>query len=89
VLLRAGVALVRFELDKKRQLVLRVLKYIVPPDPDLVAADFGQVEGELVMRYVRARGADKFAWLKTTTWFGDPERYLSPASIAALEKLYP
>ncbi|KAH6897863.1 hypothetical protein BKA70DRAFT_1231213 [Coprinopsis sp. MPI-PUGE-AT-0042] len=37
-----GVALVRFELDDKQQLVLRVVKYPVPPGPTIMTEKLGK-----------------------------------------------
>ncbi|KAH6897848.1 hypothetical protein BKA70DRAFT_1314930, partial [Coprinopsis sp. MPI-PUGE-AT-0042] len=85
---KQGVVQVHFELDDKRRLVLRVLKCLVPPHPDLVAANLGQREGELLVRHLLNPHA-KFRWLPAKPWSVDPHRFLSPASVAALANKYP
>ncbi|KAH6893879.1 hypothetical protein BKA70DRAFT_1321031 [Coprinopsis sp. MPI-PUGE-AT-0042] len=86
---KQGVVLAHFELDDKRQLVLRVSKYLVPPDPDLIAANLGQREGELLLHHMRAERNQPFDWAPPRPWSVDPHRFLSPASVAALASRYP
>ncbi|KAH6897858.1 hypothetical protein BKA70DRAFT_1314963 [Coprinopsis sp. MPI-PUGE-AT-0042] len=80
-----GVALVRFELDDQKRLVLRFLRYILPPDSDITAQNLGQTEGQLLQQYLRHCSGQ---WLPPKTWSADPASMLSPASCAALAKIY-
>ncbi|KAH6897855.1 hypothetical protein BKA70DRAFT_1314951 [Coprinopsis sp. MPI-PUGE-AT-0042] len=82
---RQGVALVRFELDGRKRLVLRLLRYIVPPDLGITAQNLGQTEGQLVQQYLRHCSGQ---WLPPKTWSADPASMLSPASYAVLAKMY-
>ncbi|KAH6893885.1 hypothetical protein BKA70DRAFT_1570950 [Coprinopsis sp. MPI-PUGE-AT-0042] len=84
---KQGVALVRFELDDKEQLIVRVLKYLVRPGPDITAAKLSQNEGQPLCHYMRTSGS-KLTWLPPKPWSADPQRYLSPASIAVLADKY-
>ncbi|KAH6897861.1 hypothetical protein BKA70DRAFT_1314968, partial [Coprinopsis sp. MPI-PUGE-AT-0042] len=83
---RQGVALVQFELDERERLVLRLLKYIVPPDFDIVHRNLDQTEGQLIRQYKRHNW--QAGWLLPQVWSADPLSVLSPASYAALAKIY-
>ncbi|KAH6897865.1 hypothetical protein BKA70DRAFT_744528 [Coprinopsis sp. MPI-PUGE-AT-0042] len=82
-----GVAMVRFELDDKQTLVLRILKFLVCPDPEVIAANLGQTEGKLLHQHLRVRFRNT-GWEPPRIWSADPHRYLSPASVAALAEKY-
>ncbi|KAH6897856.1 hypothetical protein BKA70DRAFT_1314955 [Coprinopsis sp. MPI-PUGE-AT-0042] len=84
---KQGVALVRFELDHEKRLVLRLLRYIVPPDFDIAAANFDQVEGQLVRQFLRYKHP-RAGWSRPRPWSVDPASVLSPASYAALTRMY-
>lgn len=77
--------MVRFELDDQRNVVLRMLRYLIPPSHEVQDAGLGQVEGKLLMSHRRLVG---FSGWKPPTPVIIPRRYLSPASIAALSKKY-
>ncbi|KAH6897878.1 hypothetical protein BKA70DRAFT_1569697 [Coprinopsis sp. MPI-PUGE-AT-0042] len=83
---KQGIASVRFELDNGGRLVLRTLRYLVPPDPSIVADGIGQTEGKLLHRYQRAWGLDR--WSPGQPWSADPSSLLSPVSIDALAQRY-
>ncbi|KAH6897829.1 hypothetical protein BKA70DRAFT_1437764 [Coprinopsis sp. MPI-PUGE-AT-0042] len=86
---KQGVAWVRFELDERRKLVLRVLKYLIPPSSAMLDANLGQQGGELLLQHQRASGLNlPGSWLPPKPWSIDPQQLLSPASIAALTRKY-
>ncbi|KAH6897859.1 hypothetical protein BKA70DRAFT_1314964 [Coprinopsis sp. MPI-PUGE-AT-0042] len=82
---KQGVALVQFELDNRKRLVLRLLRYVVPPDCHITAQNLDQTEGQFVRQYLRRNAAQ---WLPPRIWSADPASMLSPASCAALAKMY-
>ncbi|KAH6897874.1 hypothetical protein BKA70DRAFT_744577 [Coprinopsis sp. MPI-PUGE-AT-0042] len=85
---KQGVASVRFELlPWQERIVLRLLKYLVPPDPRIVSQNLGQTEGELIWHYSLKQGANAH-WLPRRTWSVDPSSLFSRASISALADKY-
>ncbi|KAH6897875.1 hypothetical protein BKA70DRAFT_1314987, partial [Coprinopsis sp. MPI-PUGE-AT-0042] len=83
-----GIASVRFELDNEGRIVLRLMKYLVPPDSRTITNNAGQTEGELIVRHRREYGGHRSGWRTPQAWSADPTSLLSPASVAALMDRY-
>lgn len=80
--LSSGKALVRFEMiwhEKRSCVVLRILKFLRPPNPNDIVV---QEEGELLKTYHSRDGSE-------TPWMVDrPLKFMTPSSVKLLEETY-
>ncbi|KAJ3525703.1 hypothetical protein NMY22_g10466 [Coprinellus aureogranulatus] len=78
----SGIVLVRFEMIEhrgKKRVVLRVLKFLKPPDPNDSVV---QEEGSLLKKFHRAKNVE-------TVWMaGTQTRFITPSSLKLLEETY-